>query len=216
MPLSSRQRLLELAEHYNVMILEDSPYFELNYNDEFIPSIKSLDKNERVIYAGSFSKIISPGIRLGFAVAPENIIQKMVVAKQVSDVHSNLYFQILIDRYMQQYDLDAHIAKCKMLYKSRRNTMHKALSNHLEGKLQWNLPKGGLFLWCRIIGGMDGTQFCVLAKNSKVMAVPGAAFLVDDTQKSDCIRLNFSLPSEDTIIEGINRLANIFGENFPG
>ncbi|MCL2081949.1 MAG: PLP-dependent aminotransferase family protein [Oscillospiraceae bacterium] len=207
MPLKNRLKLIELAQTHNVMILEDSPYFELRYDGKSLPSLKALDESGCVIYAGSFSKTIAPGIRLGVALASQPIIQKMVVAKQVSDVHSNLFFQILVHRYIERYDLDEHIARCRKIYKSRRDTMSGALSCHLTSKLTWQIPQGGLFMWCKLRQGEDSAALCQMAKEYKVMAVPGSAFLVNDSLSSHAVRLNFSLPNEEAIKIGIKRLA---------
>jgi 2-aminoadipate transaminase len=208
MPLASRKRLLELSRKYNVLILEDDPYRELRYDGEAVPAVKSLDAEGRVIYAGSFSKIIAPGIRLGFAAAPAALIGKMTAAKQVSDVHSNLFFQVLVEKYMAQYDLDAHIARCRELYRVRRDAMDAALKRHLP-EAKWIVPEGGLFMWVNLPDGTDGTEFCRRAKEKKVMAVPGSAFLCDENGTSDAIRLNFSLPSVAQIETGAARLGEV-------
>ncbi|MDR1692735.1 MAG: PLP-dependent aminotransferase family protein [Oscillospiraceae bacterium] len=207
MPLSSRIRLLELAAQYGTVVLEDDPYRELRYGGEAIPPIKALDTDGRVIYAGSFSKIIAPGIRLGYALAQKELIAKMTAAKQVSDVHSNLFFQILVERYMAEYDIDAHIGKCRALYKIRRDTMDAALQKYMPDA-RWIVPEGGLFLWVKLPGGRDGTEFCRSAKEKKVMAVPGSAFLPDENGASDAIRLNFSLPTPKQIEIGVERLGS--------
>lgn len=211
MPFSARKRLLELAARHNVMVLEDDPYRELRYDGEAVPAIKSLDTEGRVIYAGSFSKIVAPSIRLGFALAPAALIAKMTAAKQVSDVHSNLFFQILVERYMARHDLDAHIGRCRELYKTRRDTMDAALKQHLP-EAKWVVPEGGLFLWVQLPDGMDGTELCRRAKEKKVMAVPGSAFLCDETGSSNAIRLNFSLPTPEQIKTGVERLGTAFRE----
>jgi 2-aminoadipate transaminase len=212
MPLSSRRRLLELSEKFNVIILEDDPYRELYYTDAPPPAaVKSLDTAGRVIYAGSFSKIIAPGIRLGFALAPAAVIAKMTVGKQVSDVHSNLFFQILVERYMAGYGLDSHIARCRELYRARLTAMDAALKTHLP-ECKWIVPEGGLFLWVKLPDGMDGTDFCRRAKEKKVMAVPGSAFLADESGSSGAVRLNFSLPSIEQIKTGVARLGETFKE----
>lgn len=205
MPLPARKRLLELAAKRNVVVLEDDPYRELRYDGDHVPAIKSLDEDGRVVYAGSFSKIIAPGIRLGFALAPVPLIAKMTAAKQVSDVHSNLFFQILVERYMARHDLDAHIGHCRSLYKVRRDTMDGALRKHMPGA-SWIVPEGGLFLWVKLPGERDGTEFCRRAKEKKVMAVPGSAFLTDEGGFSSAIRLNFSLPAPEQIETGVERL----------
>ncbi|MDR1670056.1 MAG: PLP-dependent aminotransferase family protein [Oscillospiraceae bacterium] len=205
MPLPARKRLLELAAAHGAAVLEDDPYRELRYGGEHVPPIKSMDEEGRVVYAGSFSKIVAPGIRLGFALAPAPLIAKMTAAKQVSDVHSNLFFQILVERYMARYDLDAHIARCRALYKTRRDAMDGALRRHMPGA-KWVVPEGGLFLWVKLPGGRDGTEFCRRAKEKKVMAVPGSAFLTEEGGFSDAIRLNFSLPTPEQIEIGVERL----------
>ena len=211
MPLASRKRLLALASQYDVMILEDDPYRELRYGGEDVPAIKSLDTEGRVIYAGSFSKIIAPGIRLGFALAPAPLIAKITAAKQVSDVHSNLFYQILVERYMARHDLDKHIARCCALYRTRRDTMDGALRRHMPGA-GWVVPEGGLFLWVKLPDGRDGTEFCRRAKEKKVMAVPGSAFLCEEDGASNAIRLNFSLPAPEQIEIGIARLGETYKE----
>jgi 2-aminoadipate transaminase len=208
MPLRSRKRLLELASRYNVTVLEDDPYRDLRYDGEDVPAVKSMDTEGRVVYAGSFSKIIAPGIRLGFALAPAALISKMTAAKQVSDVHSNLFFQVLVERYMARYDLDAHIARCRELYRARRDAMGIALKQYLPGA-GWHLPEGGLFLWVNLPDGADGTEFCRRAKEKKVMAVPGSAFLCEEGGFSSSIRLNFSLPSVEQIKTGVARLGEV-------
>jgi 2-aminoadipate transaminase len=211
MPLAARKRLLELAAKYDAAVLEDDPYRELRYDGEDVPAIKSMDTEGRVIYAGSFSKIVAPGIRLGFALAPAPLIAKMTAAKQVSDVHSNLFFQILVERYMARHDLDAHIARCRDLYRTRRDVMDAALKRHMPG-VRWRVPEGGLFLWIELPGGIDGTDFCRRAKERKVMAVPGSAFLTDEGGFSGAARLNFSLPSPEQIETGVSRLGETYLE----
>jgi 2-aminoadipate transaminase len=208
MPVNARKRLLELAAKYDVTVLEDDPYRELRYDGEDVPAVKSLDTEGRVVYAGSFSKIIAPGIRLGFALAPAPLIGKMTAAKQVSDVHSNLFFQILVERYMAGHDLDAHIARCRELYRTRRDVMDAELKKHMPGA-QWIVPEGGLFMWIKLPDGRDGTEFCRRAKEKKVMAVPGSAFLCDESGSSSAIRLNFSLPSVEQIKTGVARLGEV-------
>ena len=211
MPAEARRRLLGLAERYGVMILEDSPYFELHYDGGLVPPIKSMDTKGLVIYAGSYSKVISPGIRIGFALAPEGLISKMTVAKQVSDVHSNLFFQTIVARYLTEYDIDAHIEKCRAIYHKKRDVMVDALRRHCP-EMDFQVPQGGLFLWCDLPGRIDGMDFCRQAGTKKVAAVPGASFMVDESLVSCSVRLNFSLPSTELIKEGVRRLGETLHE----
>lgn len=211
LPENARRKMLALAARYDVLILEDNPYFELRYEGAYVPPIKSMDREGRVIYAGSFSKIIAPGIRIGYALAPEGVTGKMIVAKQVSDVHSNLFFQMLVEQYMARYDLDAHIESCRTLYRAKRDAMVSALRTHCPA-MRFAVPRGGLFLWCELPEGLDGMEFCRLAGAKKVAAVPGASFMVEEGARSGGVRLNFSLPTLEQIEEGVKRL----GETLTG
>lgn len=211
MPEPNRRRLLELAERFDVPVLEDNPYFELRYDGAYVPPLKALDTTGRVIYCGSYSKIIAPGIRLGYVCAPKSVIAKLTVAKQVSDVHSNLFFQILVSEFLKTCDLDAHIERSRALYKTKRDRMTAALRTHAE-PLRFRVPEGGLFLWCELPDGLDGMDFCRRMGQKGVAAVPGASFLVDETAVSHAIRLNFSLPSVEQIDTGCARLGEALRE----
>ena len=210
--LARRKRMLALAAQYNVLILEDSPYFELRFEGESIPPIKSLDEEGRVIFSGSYSKILSPGIRVGFVVAHRDIVAKLTVAKQVADVHTNLFFQMIVDRYLERYDLDAHIAGICKLYRERANTMADAMEESFDGLARFERPMGGLFLWCMLPDGYDGMEFCRRAGARKVAAVPGSAFSVDEREMIPAFRLNYSLPNCDQIRQGIGILSEVLHE----
>ena len=203
MSIDRRKRLLELAEQYNFLIIEDSPYFELRYSGEYVPTIKSMDKNGRVIYVGSYSKILSPGIRVGLVLAQKEIIQKMVVAKQVSDVHTNLFFTMIVAEYLKRYDIDAHIAKICALYTAKRDLMLSAIEREFDPRVRIYKPDGGIFLWCELPKGYDGVELCRLAGTYKVAAVPGVSFETDESRVSPGFRLNFSLPTDQQIETGI-------------
>lgn len=203
MSLDRRKRLLELAKKYDVFILEDSPYFELRYSGEDIPTLKSMDTEGHVIFAGSFSKIIAPGIRIGFVCAHRDIVSKMTVAKQVSDVHTNLFFQILVDRYLRMDLIDDHIEKCCALYQQKRDRMLAAMDRHLTGVASWNTPDGGLFIWVELPEGYDGLELCKRLQARSISCVPGNTFCIDENQVSRGFRLNFSLPSDEQIDRGI-------------
>lgn len=201
--LERRKAILELAEKYNVMILEDNPYFELRYSGEYVPPLKHLDPYGRVIYVGSYSKVISPGIRLGFVCGPAPVVGKMVVAKQVQDVHSNQLCMMLVADYLEHNDFDAHIERSRELYHHKRDRMLRAMDAHLAGLLTWNVPDGGIFLWAELPKGTDGAPLVRMLSENKVAVVPGAAFLTDESAPSNAFRLNFSLPSDQQIDDGI-------------
>ena len=215
MSLARRKALLALAEQYNVMILEDNPYYELRFAGEHIPTIKSLDTKGCVIYAGSYSKIISPGMRIGFCVAPEEIINKMVVAKQVSDVHTNQFFMMLVSEYLARYDLDAHIQGICVLYGKKCDLMYSELSKYNKGYFEVKKPEGGLFMWLTMPKG-NGSELAKLCASRGVAIVPGSAFLADESKISPSIRLNYSLPSDEDIIRGIKILCETAAEYLSG
>ena len=212
MSLDRRKRILELAKKYGVFILEDSPYFELRYSGEDLPTLKSMDTEGYVIFAGSFSKVIAPGIRVGFVCAHRDIVSKMTVAKQVIDVHTNLFFQILVDRYLRLGVIDGHIEKCRALYMQKRDRMLAAMDRHMAGSAAWNVPDGGLFIWAELPEGYDGLELCRRLKDRNISCVPGNTFCVDQKQVSRGFRLNFSLPSDEQIDRGIAVIGQVLSE----
>ena len=207
MSLEKRKKVLELAEKYDVVILEDNPYGELRFDGEDIPTIKSMDKNGRVVYCSTFSKILSAGMRVGYLCGPKEIVQKVVVVKQVNDVHTNIFFQILCSRFMDLYDIDTHIAGIRKLYKRKCNLMLSELDDKLSDKLDYTRPSGGLFLWATAKSGESGNVIAKKAVAQKVAVVPGSTFLTNTNEECASFRLNYSTPSDEQIIEGINRLA---------
>lgn len=212
MSLAKRKRLIELAEQYDFVILEDSPYFELRYSGEDVPTIKSLDTTGRVIFVGSFSKIIAPGIRVGFVIADKQIIGKLTVAKQVSDVHTNLFFQMVISEYLDRYDLDEHICMIRALYTKKRDLMLDAAAKYFPKEISVGKPDGGLFIWCTMPDGANTMDFCSMASKQKVAAVPGASFAADEKEISPSFRLNFSLPTDEQIDRGMALLGSVAAE----
>lgn len=210
--LERRRRMLELAEQYNVFILEDNPYFELRYTGEHVPTIKSLDETGRVIYSGSYSKVLAPGIRVGFACAHRDIISKMTVCKQVSDVHTNLFFQMICAEYLNTCDIDAHIENIKKIYSERLGVMADAIDAGFEGRARYIRPEGGIFLWCTLPEGYDSMEFCRLCGASKVAAVPGNSFSVNESKVVPTFRLNFSLPNNETIRRGIDIMSKVLAD----
>lgn len=198
MSLSRRRALYELAKQYGVTILEDNPYGELRFRGEEIPTIKSMDTEGIVIYCGSFSKILSPGMRLGFVCATEEIVGKIVVAKQVNDVHSNLFFQMLTNAYLEQYDLDGHIARIRALYRKKCACMRRAAEEFLPQTVSVTDPAGGIFLWCRLPEGNDSQEFSSRLLKKNIAVVPGTAF--SPSEGPSCgVRLNYSMPTEEQI-----------------
>lgn len=207
-----RRAVYALARKYDVIIFEDNPYGELRFSGENIRTIKSMDIDGRVIYCGSFSKVLSAGMRIGFVNAPAEIAQKMVVAKQVEDVHSNIFFQMLCSRFLDEYDLESHLTKIKALYRYKCGCMLEALEKYMPDCVKYTHPEGGLFLWCTLPEKIDLGEFVRKASDNKVFVVPGSAFNCDEHAVSHSFRLNYSMPDEDEIDRGIQILANIVSD----
>ena len=212
MALEKRKKVYELAKKYSVVILEDNPYGELRFAGEDLPSIKSFDTDGIVVYCGSFSKILSPGMRMGFVSAPAEIAAKMTVGKQVTDVHSNIFFQMLVNRFLEEYDIDEHIAKIRVLYKEKCEKMISCLEKNLPEGCSITHPQGGLFIWCKLPESIDANVFSKELVKEKLAVVPGSAFLTDESAKTSCIRLNYSMPTLEQIEKGTEILGRCIRE----
>ena len=212
MSIEKRKRLYEIAKKNGVLILEDNPYGELTFDGVKMPTIKSMDTDGIVMYSGSFSKILAPGLRLGFLCAPKAIIQKVVIAKQVSDVHTPMLPQLLATEYMKRYDLDALIAEMRKTYAHKCATMLGAMDEFFPADITYTRPGGGLFIWCDLGHGLDTLALSKEAIAEKVVYVPGNTFMVDMDQKCTALRLNYSTMSDEKIVEGIRRLGKVFNK----
>ena len=205
----NRHAVYALAKKYGVVILEDNPYGELRFAGADVPTYKSFDTDGIVIYCSSFSKILSSGMRIGFVNAPAEIVAKMVVAKQVEDVHTNLFAQMLCHRYMAEYDMDAHVAMIRELYRNKANRMLTALDAEMPQSVAYTRPEGGLFLWCTLPDGRDAAPFVQKFLENKVAVVPGSAFMCVEHAPSDSFRLNYSMPSDEDIDRGVAILGKV-------
>lgn len=209
MSAEKRRRMYQLAKQYGVLILEDNPYGDLRFAGEHIEAIKSLDEDGIVVYAGTFSKVISPGMRVGYCIAPKKIIQKMVVCKQGEDVHSNIWSQMVCYELMAHYDFDAHLWRLKDVYRKKSKVATDALDRCLLPKITYLPIQGGLFFWCTLPGGVDMTDFCKQAVLRKVCVVPGNAFLTDETQPCSSFRINYTTPTDENLVKGIEILGEL-------
>jgi len=206
MPTDRRKRLIELAMEYDTIVIEDSPYRELRFEGEQPEPIIKLDKDGRVITLSTFSKIFCPGLRLAWAFGPEELISKMVVAKQSMDLCSPSFNQAIAATFMSQGLLHKQIDIIKELYYKKRQLMLSALEEHMPEGVSWTRPEGGLFLWARLPEHMDAKELFEEAIANNVAYVVGSAFHCDEGGKNT-MRLNFSYPSEEQIPEGVKRLA---------
>ena len=206
--LEKRKAILTLAEKYNVLILEDNPYGELRFSGENVPTIKSLDTKGHVLYCSSFSKILSAGMRIGFVCGPKELVQKIVVVKQVNDVHTNQFFQMVASEFIDSYGLDDHIEFIRNLYREKCVLMLDCLDKYVGDKAAFTRPDGGLFIWLTVNGG-NGDDIAKRALENKVAVVTGSSFNPIQGGFSPSVRLNYSTPSDEQIVEGVKRLSAI-------
>ena len=209
MSLQKRKAVYELCVKYGVLIIEDNPYGELRFAGESLPSIKSMDTEGIVVYCGSFSKVISPGLRVGFLCAPKEIITKAVIGKQCTDVHTNMFAQMICHEFITKYDFSAHLKKLPEIYRHKSGLMLSEMKKNLNPKITYVEPEGGLFIWCRLPEGVDMMEFCTNAVKHKVALVPGTAFNADEEAPSQCFRMNYSTPTDGQIVEGIKILGEL-------
>ncbi len=210
MSVKKRKRLYEIAKRNEIVILEDNPYGELTFDGVKMPTIKSMDTDGIVAYSGSFSKILAPGLRLGFMCANKALIAKATIAKQTSDVHTAMLPQLLATEYMTRYSIDDLILKMRATYAHRCETMLNAMDEYFPKSVTYTRPKGGLFIWCDLGEGFDTHALSSKAVAEKVVYVPGNAFMVDMDAPCSALRLNYSTMSDEKIIEGIKRLGRVF------
>ena len=214
MSYERRKNVYELAKKYDVMILEDNPYGEIRFEGENIPSVKSLDTDGRVIYCGSFSKVLAPGIRVGFVSAPKEAAQKIVVCKQVADVHTNILAQMIADEFVNKYDFEAHLEKIRGIYRKKCGLMLSEIDRNFSSKITVTRPQGGLFIWATLPDGCNMTEFCKKAVEAKVAVVPGNAFTVHEDDPINSFRLNFSTPTDEQLVKGCEILGKMSKEMF--
>jgi 2-aminoadipate transaminase len=211
MSFERRRRLVELARRHEMLVVEDSPYGLLRYEGEALPPLYQLDGGDYVIYVGTFSKILSPGIRLGWAVAPPPVMQKMVLGKQASDLCTSTLTQFFVREYFGEGRWQDYIADLVEIYRRRRDVMLEALGKHFPPQATWTEPQGGLFIWATLPEYIDTSDLLAKALRDNVAFVPGQAAYVDG-RGHNSMRLNFSGVSEDDIHEGIRRIGKAIAD----
>lgn len=212
MSWEKRKKVYELACQYDIIVLEDNPYGTIRVAGDDVPAIKTLDTEGRVVYAGTFSKIISPGIRVGYAVGPKEILAKITVGKQTEDVHTAMFNQMLVYRWLCEYNLEEHLSNNQAIYRKKLNLMCDCIDSELGDAVTYVRPEGGLFIWCRLDDRIDMLEFCKRAVEKKVAVVPGTAFLTDTAGTTPYVRVNFSTPTDEDIVEGVKRLGQVAKE----
>ena len=213
MSLEKRHKLYELAKKYNVLIIEDNPYGDLRYSGENVPCIKSFDEDGIVIYSGSFSKVVAPGIRAGYMVADKGAMAKMIVCKQGQDVHTAMWSQMVCNEFMTKYDFKGHLQMLRELYTKKANLCMDLLDEYVvPNGITYNKIEGGLFIWCTLPKTVDMLAFCKALTERKVCVVPGNAFLTDSSLPCDSFRINFSTPSDEDLTNGIKIIGEVAKE----
>lgn len=205
--LEKRRAIYALAKKYGFLILEDNPYGDLYFSEKPLPSIKSFDEEGIVLYAGSFSKVLSPGLRVGFCIAPKPLIAKFTAIKQTQDVHSNILAQMIAYHFMTDYDFTAHLDRLRALYREKAALCRKKAEECLMPEITCSSVTGGLFLWCALPPKIDMQDFCSRAISQySVAVVPGSAFLTDPQKPCQNFRVNYSTPTNEQIINGMDAL----------
>jgi len=191
-----------------VPVIEDAPYAELSYDGEPLPPVAAFDEAHLVVYLGTFSKILSPGLRLGWVAGEKEILKRYVLVKQGTDLHTSSLVQMLAARFIAAHDIEAHIAHLCAVYRGRRDAMLTALEEHFPPEITFTRPGGGLFLWVELPEEMNARDLLALALEERVAFVPGECFFPGGGHQNT-LRLNFSAMPEERITEGIRRLGSV-------
>jgi len=207
--LEKRKRIYELAKQYNVLILEDDPYGDLRYFGEDIPTIKSMDTDGIVLYAGSFSKTISPGLRVGYLMMHKNYMEKLSAAKQISDVHSPSLNQIVVHKFMEEFTMERQLADVRAIYARRLQLACDCLDKYLGDRISYVKPEGGLYVYVKLPAEISVDEFCKVALEDGVGIVQGHSFEVKPDPKCPYFRINFSSPNDENLEKGIKILGDV-------
>lgn len=206
---ATRREVAEIMAETGCLLVEDNPYGELRFMGQHLPPVRAYASAPSVLL-GSFSKVVSPGLRLGWVCAPQEVLNPMITAKQASDLHTPGFTQRILHRYLMDNDVDTHIASIRARYGAQRDAMVQAIRQHFPEEVAYTEPEGGMFLWCTLPEGISAEALFHKAIERKVAFVPGRPFYVDETD--DTFRLNFSNSSPELIDEGIARLGQCLRE----
>ena len=212
--LPRRHRLVDLANEYDVLVVEDTPYRPLRYSGDHLPTLKSLDSEGRVLHLGSFSKILAPGMRLGWAVAEPDMLERLGLLKLAADTQSSTLNMAATSAYLARFDLDAHIAGSVPVYRHKRDLMLATMAETFPGSVSWTEPDGGLFTWLTFPDGFDAAAFMTerLLPEARVAFVPGATFFPVHQQPQHA-RVSFSGVPDDRLVRGVTAIGTLLGES---
>ena len=211
-PLERRRKFMEIINKYEIPVLEDNPYGELRYEGEYLPALKSMDTKGLVIYLGTFSKILAPGLRLGWIVANDEYIRKFNLIAQGAVLQTSTFSIAAVSKFIDMYDLDAHVEKIRQVYKHRCALMVESMDKYFPKEVSFTRPNGGLFTWAELPDYIDTKEMATQALEQKVAYVPGASFFPNGGN-CHCMRLNYSCMPDERIVEGIKRLGNVIKAN---
>jgi 2-aminoadipate transaminase len=206
----NRKRVKEILQDQNIYLIEDDPYGDLRYSGDQKSSFKQL-MPEKTIMLGSFSKTVVPGFRLGWVVANEDIFDKLLIAKQASDLHTNIFTQYVLAEYLKMGSFDRHVEKIRKVYGRQCEAMIQSIRKYFPGNVSFTQPEGGMFLWVTLPDGISSMKLFDVAIKKKVAFVPGHPFYIGKAE-TNTLRLNFSNVDEKTIDTGIKRLGEAFEE----
>lgn len=213
MSLEKRKKMLELAKKYDCLIMEDNPYGDLRFAGEYVPTIKSLDSEGRVIYVSSMSKILSPGLRVGYVVCNAELCDKIEIVKQVNDVHTPCLTQMIACEFLKRYDIEEHIKKACEVYGRKCRFMLDCMDKYFPEGVTWTHPEGGLFILVTCPDSIDAAELSIEAvKQYKVAFVPNNNFTTDMNAKTSKFRLNYSTMPEEKIEEGIKAIGELLAK----
>jgi 2-aminoadipate transaminase len=206
-----RKEFIEVVNEFNLPVIEDNPYGEVRFEGESIPPVKAFDTESRVVFLGTFSKILCPGFRIGWICASRELVKKYTMLKEVADLQCNTMAQREVALYLSEYDIDVNIKKIKQVYKRRRDLMIKIIKDKFPPEAKCSVPEGGLFIWIEFPEHINGRELLEKAQQEKVAFVPGGCFYPNGGHENS-IRLNFSNMPEEKIVVGMKRLAKILFE----
>jgi 2-aminoadipate transaminase len=208
LPLAERRRLLELAAHYQVPVIEDGIYSRLRLRGSAIPSLKMLDTAGNVIHIDSFSKTAFPGLRVGWCIGAESAIERLRLVKQSTDLHTDQLSQAAMAEFMRRGYFARHLVKMRKIYRSRLTAMEEALEKHMPDGTSWTHPEGGMSLWVTLPSGFDAGELLIHARERGILFLPGRYFY-SQQPKPNTLRLGFAAVDEKRIAQGIEKLAQL-------
>lgn len=212
MSVSRRREIMQVIQKYDVVLIEDAPYEDLNYTSTEYPSLKSMDTTGQVLYFGSFSKTVAPGFRVGYSIADQPILSKMIIGKQSCDLHVSIFSQMVIAEYLRRGLMPEHLKQINMEYAHKRDLMLQTLAETMPDGVTWTHPEGGLFLWLELPLHMSTNALFLKAIEKKVAYVAGDSFYAAG-EPHNAMRINFSNATEENIVKGISALAEVIREN---